>query len=69
MSTLKFKSNIKCGACIEKVKPVLDKNSDIKSWEVDLKDPQRVLSIEADNLDVGQLKKEIEAVGYQLEDM
>ncbi|GGZ35527.1 hypothetical protein GCM10007049_31190 [Echinicola pacifica] len=41
----KFKTNLKCGACINAVKPELEK-LDIDSWEVDLKDPERVLSLQ-----------------------
>ncbi|HLS71608.1 MAG TPA: heavy-metal-associated domain-containing protein [Chitinophagaceae bacterium] len=67
MSTLNFKSNIKCAACVEKVKPVLDTNTSISKWDVDLKDPERTLSIEAENLDIENLKTELEKVGYKIE--
>lgn len=68
MSTIHFKSNIKCSACVEKVKPVLDKHAEISNWEVDLKDPERILTIESENLDIDHLKKEIEEAGYKIEE-
>ena len=46
METLKFKTNIKCGGCIAAVTPHLAKLSGIQRWEVDAKNPEKVLTIE-----------------------
>ncbi len=44
-----FKTNIMCGSCIAKVTPYLDANNEIKSWEVDNANPQKVLIVETKN--------------------
>ena len=45
METLKFKTNIKCGGCVEAVTPVLDHLKKIENWEVDTANPDKVLTV------------------------
>ncbi|MBS9523688.1 cation transporter [Litoribacter ruber] len=47
MNELKFKTNIKCGACEAAVKPKLD-NLENTTWAVDLKHPDRILTVKGD---------------------
>ncbi|QRR02074.1 heavy-metal-associated domain-containing protein [Dyadobacter sandarakinus] len=46
METLKFKTNIKCGGCVDTISPFLNQDEAIKNWVVDLKSPDRVLQVE-----------------------
>ncbi|HEY0898913.1 MAG TPA: hypothetical protein VGD90_06245 [Sphingobacteriaceae bacterium] len=46
MNTIKFKTNIKCNGCLTAVTPFLNKTVGEQQWEVDLQDPQRILSVE-----------------------
>lgn len=46
METIKFKTNIKCAACIATVTPFLNQVSDLKKWEVDTLGPDKVLTVE-----------------------
>jgi len=65
METTKFKTNIKCDACVAKVTPYLNEIAGENNWQVDLKDPARTLTI-----DEGDEKKVIEALqkaGYKAE--
>ena len=48
MDTLKFKTNIKCGGCMSTVTPFLNKTAGENNWQVDLSDPQRILTVESD---------------------
>ncbi|WNJ20104.1 cation transporter [Pontibacter sp. G13] len=41
-----FKTNINCGGCIAKVKPVLDQVQEIEQWEVDTAHPDKILTVE-----------------------
>ena len=52
MQTLKFKTNIKCAACIATVTPFLNSVGDLKKWEVDTMNPDKLLIAEgvSDNL-------------------
>ena len=49
METLKFKTNINCGGCIATVTPALNGLKDIQHWEVDTTDPNKILTIKAEN--------------------
>ena len=58
-----FKTNIKCGGCVNKVKPFLDGLKEIRSWKVDLDSPDRILTVEGEiNGDI--VIKAIAAAGY-----
>lgn len=42
MKVIKLKTNINCGGCIASVTPFLNANPNIKKWEVDTNNPQKV---------------------------
>lgn len=65
MNTHQFKTNIKCGGCVAAVTPYLDQEKDIEKWEVDLTHPDRILTINSEKLQPGELKKLIETAGYE----
>jgi len=44
-SLMQFKTNLRCGACIQTVEPFLDRIDGVERWHVDLQDPDRVLSV------------------------
>jgi copper chaperone len=62
----RFKTNIKCGGCIQKIKPYLDDLKEIKSWTVDLDSPDRTLSVEGEVTEE-KIIRAIHASGYQAE--
>jgi copper chaperone len=49
METLKFKTNINCGGCIATVTPALNELKAIQHWEVDTTDPNKILTVQAEN--------------------
>jgi copper chaperone CopZ len=61
---LKFKTNINCGGCIKAVTPHLDKAEGINKWEVDTDNPDKILSIETDNLTAEEVITIIDNAGY-----
>jgi copper chaperone len=64
-----FKTNIMCNNCIAKVTPYLNANNDIKHWEVDITNPNKILTIETDNL-TGEIVREIvKNAGYSAENL
>lgn len=64
--TLKFKTNLKCGNCFAKVKPQLDEVKEIVEWSVDLKDPERILTVEIEEAgDGGIVEKILADAGYK----
>jgi copper chaperone len=59
-----FRTNIKCGACVSKVKPYLDRMKEIKFWQVDLNSTDRILTVEGD-ISAELISKAIAAAGYR----
>lgn len=69
METAQFKTNIKCSGCIAKVTPALNEVAGADNWEVDLQTPDKVLTVSADNVNIMEIKKAIEKVGYHAEEL
>lgn len=68
MEKKKFKTNLKCGNCVAKVKTQLDAADQIISWSVDLKDPNRILTVETNDPDIAAVVGEIlTGAGYRSE--
>jgi len=68
MKPLKFKTNIKCDACVSKVTNALNEVVGEKNWEVNLQAPERTLTVTAETSSqtiVDALKK----VGYEAEEV
>ena len=66
MSTSKFKTNIKCSGCVEKVTAPLNATVGLGKWSVDLNDPNRTLSLEGE-VNETKMKEALEKVGYRAE--
>jgi len=64
MKKYQFKTNIMCAGCIEKVTPYLNANNEIKSWSVDIKNPNKILTIETDNLTGEMIREIVKQAGY-----
>jgi copper chaperone len=63
MKTFEFTSTIKCQACVNAVSPVLNNFPGIYSWKIDLQDPSRKLTIEAEELDEAKLQEALKTIG------
>ena len=67
MSTLHFKTNIKCNGCIQTVTPFLSGIKEIKEWKVDLTSPERNLTVEGAELDPAAIVDALAQAGYKAE--
>lgn len=67
MEHMKFKTNIKCTGCLEKVTPHLDSLPGIEKWEVDLKNPDKVLTIHSRSASENDVIKVVQKTGYEIE--
>lgn len=67
MDTLKFKTTINCGACVAKVTPVLKEQENVNNWSVDTENPDKVLTVEGENIDEADLVKSLSKIGYKAE--
>ena len=64
---VRFKTNIKCGACVATVTPFLNEAVGEGHWQVDLKSPERTLTVNTD--DTAGVKQAIEKAGYKAESL
>jgi copper chaperone len=64
MKTLKFKTNIQCSNCLAKVTPKLNEQGGINSWNVDLQDPDRTLTVETEVIEPEDIKKAVLKAGF-----
>lgn len=67
MNTLKFKTTINCSACVAKVTPVLEAQENIQNWNVDTTNPDKILTINSNELDEADLVKSLQKIGFKAE--
>lgn len=67
METVKLKTNIKCGNCVATVTPFLNEALGEGNWQVDIKDPKKVLTVE--NATTEQVRQAVEKAGYKAESL
>ena len=67
MKNYHFKTNINCGGCIAVVTPFFDKNPEIKSWKVDITNPDKILTVETESLSEDAIKSIVIKAGYKAE--
>lgn len=65
MNTLKFKTTIKCGGCIDTVTPFLNKIEGISTWSVDTNSPDKILTIETESVSGEEIESVLKSAGYQ----
>jgi copper chaperone len=61
---LKFKTNIKCAGCIATVTPKLNEKVGENNWQVDIQDPNKILTIET-NTPAEEVISTLAEVGYK----
>lgn len=64
MNTVRFKTNIKCAACIEKVTPFLNEVAGHENWQVDTTTPEKILSVPAGTSE-DNIKSALSKAGYK----
>ncbi len=67
MKKYQFKTTINCGGCVAKVTPYLNAEADIKSWNVDTNNPEKVLTVETERLEPTDIKAIVEKLGFKAE--
>jgi copper chaperone len=67
MKILKFKTNINCNNCIAAVSPHLFSAVEIKEWNVDITNPQKILTVSGENITPEYVIDTIKSAGYKAE--
>ncbi len=66
-NNLKFKTNINCMGCVAKVTPELDKLTAIENWEVDIRNKDKVLTVNASSEKESEVIAAVEKAGFKIE--
>lgn len=64
-----FKTNIMCGSCIAKVTPVLNESFGEGHWEVDVKNPKKILTVSTDDTNETDVINALKKIGYKAEEL
>lgn len=64
MTEIKFKTNINCNHCISKITPVLDSDTGISEWNVDLNSEDKILTVKGEDPDANRVVEALSGVGY-----
>lgn len=68
MKTIKFNTNIKCAGCVAKVTPHLNALEGIVgNWQVDIQNPNKVLTVETDKVEIAAIKEAVQQAGFTIE--
>jgi len=65
MKTHQLKTNINCNNCVAKVTPYLDQDQEIEYWEVDTKNPDKILTVRG-AISEKKIKELVSKAGYQV---
>ena len=69
MGTLKFKNNINCKGCIAAVTPFLNSEKDIINWNVDIQNPNKILTVESEMLIKDKVIAKVKEAGFKIEEV
>lgn len=65
MKELQFKTNINCGNCIKTVTPFLNQLDEVDEWKVDTENPDKILTIEGDDITSEEIVNTLEKAGFK----
>lgn len=69
MEEIRFKTNMMCDGCVAKVGPQLDKLENLEHWSVDLKSPDKVLTVKTDEQMAKDILEAVRKTGYVIEEL
>lgn len=65
--TLKFKTNINCSGCVEKVTPFLNDANGICHWDVDTANKDKILSVHSEGITEEVVIQKVQDAGFKIE--
>ena len=65
--TLKFKTNINCSGCVEKVTPFLYDANGICHWDVDTANKDKILSVHSEGITEEEVIQKVQDAGFKIE--
>lgn len=66
MTTLRLKTNLRCEACVQAIRPLFDAAPGVTRWNADLSSPDKLLTVEGDGVTVAKVDQLLHLKGYQV---
>ena len=66
MTTLKLKTNLRCEACVQAIRPLFDAAPGVTRWNADMSSPDKLLTVEGDGITVANVDQLLHQKGYQV---
>jgi copper chaperone len=67
MEHIRLKTSVKCNGCIATVTPFLDNLKGLENWNVDLNDPQRILTADLSGIGADDVIAALKKAGHTAE--
>jgi copper chaperone len=68
MKTMKFKTNINCGSCVDSVSSALKSDHRILAFNVDTNHPDKILTVHGE-LSASEVAAKVSATGFDAEEI
>ena len=69
MKTVKFKTNINCGGCIQSVTPFLNALENIEVWKVGIENPDKILEVTIDDDNKEVIIEAVKKAGFEINEI
>lgn len=66
MTTLRVKTDLRCGACVESIRPLFDNEPGVKKWTADVSTPDKLLTVEGNDISAKRVGELLNAKGYHV---
>ncbi|MCG8319689.1 MAG: heavy-metal-associated domain-containing protein [Cytophagales bacterium] len=67
MKKMQFKTNINCNACIKSVTPFLNELDTVDTWQVDIDNPDKILTVESGDNNRNEVMDAVNKAGFEIE--
>jgi copper chaperone len=64
---IKFKTNLSCGGCVSKVQADLDNHVGVSKWNVDISNPDKILTVQLEGITEDEVIGIIKSKGFKAE--
>jgi hypothetical protein len=66
MNPLQLKTNLRCAACVEKIRPMMDRTFGADHWQADVSTPAKWLTVTHPQASQKQISEVLESQGYRV---
>lgn len=66
MTAHRYKTDLRCGACVARVGPLLDAAPGVTRWSADVANPDKVLTVEGDGVTAERVASVLAPAGYHV---